>query len=159
IGIRPPGYGRLCGAIDSGDPDSVRAVLDSGVDPNRYPSSRMDAAMERDETPLNLAVDDGNAAIVTLLLDHGADPNQYDGWHGMGPLGAAIETGNVALIPILARRGAKVNDDSGGSSVLTWAATSGKYTAASALLDSGALPTPDVIAKVKDQRTGNWQAI
>ena len=61
-------------AVQNGDIDRVRELLDSGVNPNirQYFS---------DDSPLISASFDGHTEIVKLLLERGADPNivyRYD---------------------------------------------------------------------------------
>lgn len=133
----PPGYDRLMAAIENGDPKAVREVLNSGVDPNRYPTSRADEQDEDDIAPLDDAAEDGNVAIVRALLDAGADPNMGDGWHSC-PLAAAKSRRDI--MSLLIRRGAKVNDMPTGSRALYDAATDGNLGAVEFLLDHGANP-------------------
>lgn len=56
----------LFGAVDEGDVDAVRKLLDDGADPNFMPKSK--------DSLLQTAVMRNNKDIVRLLLDKGADP-------------------------------------------------------------------------------------
>lgn len=76
--------GELIAAVQRGDVDGVRAVLD--VDER--------LAQQRDAsgaTPLHFAALNGDRRMVRLLLERGADINSIDGEFGATPAGWAIE--------------------------------------------------------------------
>lgn len=135
----PPGYDRLVDAIDSNSPEQVKAVIDSGVDPNRYPNLDANLQAEDDIRALLIAIDQGNLDVVRVLLDRGADPNLGDGWH-TNPLSAAASNERLDLMKLLIHRGALINDDGGTSSALWRAAMDGKPKSVEFLLDRGAKP-------------------
>jgi ankyrin repeat protein len=139
--FRPPhpaGYDALLGAINREDAEGVKAVLDSGVNPNLYPNAEADIQLEDDIVPLDQAAENGNAEIVELLLNHGADPNKGDGWHA-NPLAAATQNDKTEVMLLLIEGGAKVKDYPAGSSALWRAAWDRRVDAVKFLLDHGAL--------------------
>ncbi len=135
----PPGYDRLIEAIDKNSPALVKSLLDSGIDPNKFPNSDGNLMTEDDLSPLNDAIDGGHVAVVEVLLKHGADSNLGDGWH-RNPLAAAAENGNLDIMMALTQSGARINDDSDGSSALWFAAMYGKAASVKFLLNRGADP-------------------
>ncbi len=62
------GWTVLMHAVHKNHPEAVRALLDSGADPNRHAPDQ--------PTALMMAAGYGRNAIVRLLLQHGADPYQ-----------------------------------------------------------------------------------
>jgi len=134
----PPGYEDLMDAIENRSPKRVKEILDTGVDPNRYPHTEEDYSREVAITPLNYALEKGQVSVVSLLLNHGADPNMGDQWHG-SPLAVATDSDNVDLLKVLIHAGAKVNEDKNGSYALWHAAMSGKEISVRYLLSQGAL--------------------
>ena len=79
-------------AIEEGDADLVRALVEAGADINK--EGFMSA------TPLHDAIEKGNAEIVQILVDAGADINK-GGHMGTTPLGLAIEKGDDEIVKIL----------------------------------------------------------
>lgn len=126
-------------AINAGNVEQVKAILNAGVNPNAYPDSWANLTLEDDITPLNQAAEDGNAEIVEQLLNHGADPNKGDGWH-TNPLTAATQNEKAEVMLLLIESGANVNDYPAGSSALWRAAMDGQADAVKFLLDHGAIP-------------------
>ncbi|KXS09650.1 hypothetical protein M427DRAFT_49284 [Gonapodya prolifera JEL478] len=92
----------LIEAIEKGDAESVRQLLDDGADPNvrkrvtleatiddwrlpKSPERRIDSA--ECESALALAIMHGNAAIAGHLLEKGADPNTAVEWKTPSAIG------------------------------------------------------------------------
>src|SRR5262249_38666198 len=67
---RPSGRRPLATAVEFGDEDMVRLLLDRGTDPC------WDEPGAPHGTTLHKAAEAGNLTIVELLLAHGADPNE-----------------------------------------------------------------------------------
>ncbi|KAF7698085.1 hypothetical protein HF521_004595 [Silurus meridionalis] len=91
---------RLREAANGSDIDTVRRLLQDGVDPC--------AADDKGRTALHFSSCNGNESIVQLLLSHGADPNQRDSL-GNTPLHLAACTNHVPVITTLLRGGARVD--------------------------------------------------
>lgn len=87
-------------AANSNDIDTVRKLLQEGIDPC--------AADDKGRTALHFSSCNGNENIVQLLLRHGADPNQRDSL-GNTPLHLAACTNHVPVITTLLRGGARVD--------------------------------------------------
>ena len=134
----PGGYDALISAIDGHEVRVVRAVLETGVEPNAFPDSDWARAREEDITPLNEAVVIGNPAVVKLLLEFGANPNVGDGWHS-SPLAAAAENDRVDLLAVLLNGKDKVNRDV-CTDALWSAAVNGHAKCVELLLNNGANP-------------------
>lgn len=91
---------RLREAANSNDIDTVRRLLEDGVDPC--------AADDKGRTALHFSSCNGNETIVQLLLSYGANPNQRDSL-GNTPLHLAACTNHVPVITTLLRGGARVD--------------------------------------------------
>ncbi|XP_076853334.1 ankyrin repeat domain-containing protein 54 [Brachyhypopomus gauderio] len=91
---------RLREAANGNDIDTVRRLLQDGIDPC--------AADDKGRTALHFSSCNGNESIVQLLLNYGADPNQRDSL-GNTPLHLAACTNHVPVITTLLRGGARVD--------------------------------------------------
>ena len=80
-------------AIEKGDIETVRLLVEAGADVNA-------AAGFGGNTPLHEAVEEGNAEIVQILVDAGADI-EAKGFMGQTPLGLAAEEGATEIMQIL----------------------------------------------------------
>lgn len=119
-------------ACSSGSIETVRVLLDNGMDVNKY--------LELDGSPLVSACYAGNVPLARYLLDEGADPNigypcgDYEAlvWaivgsnaslelvelllargtvvKGTGALIAAAENGNIGAVKLLLEHGEKIGD-------------------------------------------------
>jgi len=160
----PDGKGRLvlCIAVERGDLEMIRFLLDEGAD--------MEAKYDG-LTPLMLASRKGSADIVRLLLERGANPNEQGtassrALHfalgtrseeivglllshgaevdcrdslGLTPLLDAASRGLGNIVPLLIARGADVNAKNGrGRTPLMLAAMSGHEEVCALLLSNGA---------------------
>lgn len=95
----------LVSAVQKGDRDAVRAMLDAGAPADRrYKSgvTAMSAALE------GLARGPDGARVLELLVEHGADPNRRLP-DGRTPLFAAAESGELRAVGFLLQRGANPN--------------------------------------------------
>ena len=155
----------LLKAVESGDVELVKLLLDSGADPNRAKNGSLfvrvvangnttiiqlflDAGADLSRfggSALVAAVAKGNQPVVEALLDFGADPNatsvDYE-TAGDTALHAASGQGNVALVSLLLRRGADVNKRATqNASVLFQAMANGHDDVVSMLVEKGATVT------------------
>ncbi|MEM9342752.1 MAG: ankyrin repeat domain-containing protein [Pseudomonadota bacterium] len=90
----------LSNAIDSGAPESVRWMLDQGVELNYFDDEGM--------SPLTSAIaraDDAAPTLVTMLLEGGANVNAVDRT-GRTPLHEAAVHGSDEVVRLLLERGA-----------------------------------------------------
>ena len=88
--------GRLCDAASAGDLDTLKLILEHGVDPN---VGDYDA-----RTPLHLAAAEGQDKAVQYLIAKGADINAKDRW-GATSLQDAVQAGHIQVAEQLLSRG------------------------------------------------------
>ena len=100
----------LCTAAGSGDAQTVRRLIDFGVQPN---SGDYDKT-----TALHVAAAEGHEKIVEFLLVAQADPNSKDRWGGT-PLQDALSGGHIGTAHLLKAKGAAVPDEFGAEAVNT----------------------------------------
>ena len=161
----------LLAAVKAADVDTVRSLVDRGVDVNQTAPDGATAlhwAVHRNDAglvdllleagadvsvknrygvqPISLAAENGNADILEALLEAGADPNAALP-EGETVLMTAARTGNAAAIRVLLVRGADPNlrDSFRGQTALMWAAARNNADAVHALAELGA----DVSAKTE----------
>jgi len=91
--------GILHKAVEQGEYESVRILLDSGYDINSTACLTL-------ETPLHRAVTKKNIAMVKLLIDSGADLNLGRENDGQTPLDMAQDRGLVKIEQLLRANGA-----------------------------------------------------
>jgi len=157
---------KLFKAVDKGDAQKVKALLEKGADPNVYtedglfPLWRATANNNQEITKLLLengaTVDlenktssgsltsliypsqEGYFEIVKLLVDHGADIN-YNAFKGFTPIRIAARNGHLNIIKYLAEHGAKIDVKAeDGATPLEHAASKGHYDVVRFLIDKGA---------------------
>ena len=120
-------YYLLSAAIDSGNLEMVRVLLELGANPN----TREDFGY-----PIIYgAAQEGNTEVVRLLVDAGADVE------GSDTLWTAIDHGHTDVVRLLVEARADVNPEdpwNQGSSFLTLAKLSGNPEIAQILVDAGA---------------------
>lgn len=92
-------------AIDTGQFELARVLLENGADPNGRDSSG--------ETPLFAAARNGDAFAVNLLLEYGADREVYDyDDPPETPLDKALEQSHHIIVYLLLDKGVHVDLDS-----------------------------------------------
>ena len=161
----------LLAAVKAADVDTVRSLVDQGVDVNQtapdgatalhWAAHRNDAGLvdlllaagagvsaknRYGVQPISLAAENGNAEVLEALLEAGADANAALP-EGETVLMTAARTGNAAAIRVLLVRGADPNlrDSFRGQTALMWAAARNNADAVHALAELGA----DVHAKTE----------
>ena len=87
----------LCSAVEKGDKDVAKLLLDSGADPNKANNAR--------GSPLHWAAFGGQADIVKLLLKRGADFDKAND-NGSTPLYWAAYFGHTNVVKLLLQAGA-----------------------------------------------------
>ncbi|MBK9119745.1 MAG: ankyrin repeat domain-containing protein [Phycisphaerales bacterium] len=127
------GQSALHRAVELGDTQTVKELLNGGADPNGGDWGY--------QPPLHIAAELGHVHVAELLLDAGARINIRT-WRGT-PLHAAVRGGdrNAPMVALLLARGARI-EASGGRSHLHLAALGGHTEIAKLLVKAGA----DVLA-------------
>jgi len=160
------GDGALVKAVNSGDVQSVRALIKSGTDvdaksgdgstPLRWAAhtsnldiaralvsakAAVDTPNDFGVTPLLEASRNGDAPMVELLLGAGADPKRAHP-EGETPLLSAARAGSVPVVKLLLARGVDVNhaEQFQQTTALMWAAAEGHLDVVDQLLEAGANP-------------------
>jgi ankyrin repeat protein len=125
----------LCGAVESGNLELVKFLLDRGANPN---------AKVQDYMPtIFTAVRNGDQDLFELLVARGADIHATDG-DGWTLLSMAAKAGNLPLLKRLVASGLDVNAAAGQSGTpLSAAAKTGHLDCLQYLLAHGADPAGD----------------
>jgi len=151
---------RLTDAVNRGDREAVRALLQQKIDLNASQpdgttalhwavrrddvelaqlliraGARVDATTRYGVTPLYLASVNGNAAVIDALLRGGADPNSANPG-GETALMTAARTGKLDAVTLLLDKGAAVNakEPAQSQTALMWAAAERHPNVVSALI-------------------------
>jgi len=175
---------RLTDAVNRGDREAVRALLQQKIDLNAgqpdgttalhwavrrddvelaqlliRAGARVDATTRYGVTPLYLASVNGNAAVIDALLRGGADPNSANPG-GETALMTAARTGKLDAVTLLLDKGAAVNakENVRGQTALMWAVLENHPAVVSLLLARGADINAQTIVSVPDGTTGAPQA-
>jgi len=120
-------------AVDMGDVDGVRRILDSG-----HAQKLLAHRDGRRRTPLHWAAGCGTPAIVRLMLERGAQANARDASE-LTPLAIAARHGIVSAVKRLLRAGAALEArDSSGYGPLSHAVWAGNRQIAAILTKKGA---------------------
>jgi ankyrin repeat protein len=127
----------LLAAAQSGDLETLRALLAGGANPN--------FADENGDTALMAAAQQGHLALVEALLDAGADANARDGngWTALfkGAYNHELDTGFAPVVKALLDAGADANATIHfGITPLMLAAGGGEGAVCEVLLAAGADP-------------------
>ncbi|HEX6267134.1 MAG TPA: ankyrin repeat domain-containing protein, partial [Burkholderiales bacterium] len=77
-------------AVEGGNPEVVKSVLQAGADPN--------ARGETGMTPLMMAAFFGKPSIIDVLLDHGADPGLIENRRRDTALLIAVNRGHTGVV-------------------------------------------------------------
>ncbi|MDE0200553.1 MAG: ankyrin repeat domain-containing protein [Caldilineaceae bacterium] len=125
-------------AIEKGDVETVRLLVEAGADVNA-------AEGFGGNTPLHEAVEEGNAEIVQILVDAGADI-EAEGFMDQTPLSLAAEEGASEIMQILLGQGADNGTQEGedkqapaiGSEALFTAIEKGDVEMVRILVEAGA---------------------
>lgn len=127
-----PSSSSLLEAVTSGDRETARLLLQSGVYAGRRDPSG--------DTPLLLSLQQGDTGVAELLIEHGADPNAANA-DGVSPVGFAVYRRDDSLLSFLLERGAKPDGlTPDGERVLPWAVRYGSLAAVRTLIEAGADP-------------------
>ncbi|WP_261362719.1 ankyrin repeat domain-containing protein [Rubinisphaera margarita] len=123
-----PRHDELIRASFKGDLDTVRRLIESGVDPNSVDEHGMGPLLTF------------HPEVTRYLLEHGADPDQQRN-ENITPVIAAV-CGNIECVRLMLEAGANVNraSDHNGETVLHFVASSDDVAAVQMLLDYGANP-------------------
>lgn len=134
-----PASTRFAVAIERGDVEAIKALLDEG----NKPDTHIDYG-ENWITPLMKAAWDGEKEIVEVLLAAGADVNaQAPGW-GETALGQAVSRDHVEIARLLVEKGAKLESrNKQGFTPLIQAAAAGKLEMVTLLLEKKANPNAE----------------
>ena len=119
----------LAGAVNSGNAEIVRILVEAGADPSDHGLLRLAFSDERD---------DYHWEIVRMLVEAGADPNERNTEKGGTALSRAVATGNVEAMSFLVAAGANPNDG------LLAAFESGDAESMRILFDAGANPNSGI---------------
>lgn len=154
------GSSPLSEAVKLGDVELVRMLLDAGADAN--------SPNQDNQTALMLAASIGSLEIASLLIEQDADVNAVESFRGQTALMWAAAENHPDIVELLIKNGAEVSrralhDDwerqmtsepraqfrqTGGLTALLYAARSGCYRCAVAIVEAGAdinQPNPDGI--------------
>jgi ankyrin repeat protein/beta-lactamase regulating signal transducer with metallopeptidase domain len=124
------GLKALLDAISDGSLETVRFIIEKGVDVN--------GQTEHGWTPLLEAIDEGRLDVVKLLVDSGADVNQANK-HGWTPLMESADEGQLDIAKYLIKEGADINQkDKQGRTLLLEAIDEGLLEFVKMLVDKGA---------------------
>jgi hypothetical protein len=154
---------QLFRAINNGNIDMAKGLLDQGADPNamnengdtslvlsarRKSLPLVKILLEKganpnlrkngEKTPLIIAAEDGNAEMVRILLDKGADPNLRESFFGMTALMFAADRGYSPIVQTLLAKGANPNiRDNKGHTALMLVAPKGWLELTKILMNAG----------------------
>jgi ankyrin repeat protein len=130
------GVSRLLAAVGSGNLDRVRALLESGANPDAPGVARsplVTAITQLDTQSRKLYC---NIEMVHLLLDFGADPNMPDPSVDTRPINKALELGAAQCAMLLKDKGARINGfDPAGRTVLDSAVAGAVHARDLSLID------------------------
>ncbi|NIM52206.1 MAG: hypothetical protein GTN78_20895 [Gemmatimonadales bacterium] len=178
-------FNKLGFAVDAGNAEMVRFLLERGADVNaetRYPLSPLanaslggkteivtlllaagadvDAGGSYGYEPILLAVLRGHADVVRALLAHGAAVDRVEAWSGRPLLHTAAVHGSVDIVTQLLERGAAVDDeDRSGRTPLDYANQYGHRQVANILVGRGASGRATLEPPLTARRLGEGEAV
>jgi ankyrin repeat protein len=131
----------LFDAVEAGDIDEVRTLLDGEADVNATNPERETShgtPLTRPYvTPLHQAAERANTDMVKLLLDHGAAVDGHDGY-GNTPLFWAVWDNHTEVVKLLLDSGADANaKNSAGTSLVSKASEDGNNEIVALLTQHG----------------------
>ena len=164
---------RLIDAIDQGDVETLRRLLEAGADPNELePASH--------SLPLAVAIMVENPQMIRILLDAGADPN-VPGPDGVSPVMLAAERHNSEILALISEAGGRAAISEGNEAEAIYKAFNQGGESLRLLLEAGADPNtlipssayvdanadgnedlwlvPILLEAVKRERTGDVRAL
>ena len=133
---RSSGITPMMFAVNSGNREAVRLLLERDPDVNAETSASLTALM--------IAAPKGDPEMIKLLLDHGAKVNVKDE-RGLTPLllAAGAESRNTEVVRLLIEKGADLAaKDNNGDTALAWARKMGETAVVTLLVESGAPGPP-----------------
>ncbi len=143
------GYPLLVWPIITENPAGLRAMLDSGADPNvaqLHPQQNITRFKGRHKNNAMVwAAKADDTQYLKLLLDHGGDPNTRNSNGETLLLQAYLSAGQWENVKLLVLRGADVNQPSQGTTILEDYAGGGGFMQAYWLLEHGADPKVNLI--------------
>ncbi len=123
----------LAASIGDGPVESVRAIFEFGIDPNRTAPSRGAGT----EPLLTIAAEGGHTDVVRFLLDKGAQVNGRAQPDGITALMMAALDGHAETARALLDRGADLNAQAGGNTSMMYAAWGGHADILKLLVEKG----------------------
>ncbi|MCS4236252.1 hypothetical protein M2421_003436 [Stenotrophomonas sp. BIGb0135] len=123
--------------------EGLRAMLESGADPNARRVRQLQGKPYRDDNAMVYAAQLKDPRYLRLLLEHGGDPNTRNADNETLLFQAFISGNQWQNVQLLVDKGANVNESNRGSAdtVLSWYTGRGGFKQAYWLLEHGADPT------------------
>ena len=138
----------LAWPIYAGSPEGLRAMLESGADPNvakPYPEEA-GRSKTNHSNAMVWAAEQEDPVYLELLLDHGGDPDTRNANNEALLFHAFIKQNQWRNVQLLVERGADVDANaSAGDTILTIYAARGGFMMAHWLMEHGADPTLEYV--------------
>jgi len=142
---RDGGIPMLAWPIYRGNPDGLRAMLESGADPNIFKTyETKDRGTRRHNNAMVWAAQQEDPVYLEILLNHGGDPDTRNANNEALLFHALITRNQWHNVQLLVERGADVNVLAGmGGTIVGHYASSGEFSKVHWLLKHGADPRLD----------------